>query len=793
MADKRLFNVGPSQRTPEDTSIFKSLSADDIGRSGRGKGDVRFSRPYILIPILDKLVKKKPAFQEVEKGLPEGDETFEEFSAAVDRGVEAVRLSGKVTDIYFLSHGWHRNFYSAIAAYDQLMSRFSRLFYRKRLNFLPKEYSPLFLTIHYHSDTGVDDMVDYSGRKSKTSFMHLIFERIESSEGETPFLRARMRNDFEELFELFSKVSAPEIDPFADRIQDEAQELTDRLWSRKYRPKDYELFTRDGSEPTQYLFDEVVTIAWACYHEADGQRATSEQDGTPGKFVGPLGWTSVLIGTILSVVSVFTIVGFLMQIKSLNDWIKLQVAGLERFIDDHLIDSFEKFSTVSKFLVYAGVIYAVSWLVLGVLIAFNRQKDAKEPDTQQDPQALSPENRRKRRKGGLKTWGTIAYLLVQVVHALPILTLCLLTPFFAALESLLVIIIVGFLVGLYTVGFVGHTWWIYYGIAVAVVFGIRVAALHQFKERIGKIDEAPVWYDQKNARAFIEWIRSIRTGLLIFARVPVFVAARALKSDDRVQSVWTAINNQFAFWEMSKNACITGQFVNLYLDELVRRLDGEALERMAGARVHLLGHSHGGLVVVNSGKWFAYSPHFACKGQGVQAGLNLSLQTVTTVNGAYMSAWFDGERKYLNQIWGCAASVFSRYDVANSFWYPLANLGRKASGSVGLWMQAPDNEAIGDPLPSASLVQSPNYAERIARVGQDPRQKKVLNIDGSRLIFEGPVLPQGAHGDIFKEEAVLLLWSTTVYEECVKQYQPPPPGGGSAVVQTGNIQTPTGG
>ena len=46
------------------------------------------------------------------------------------------------------------------------------------------------------------------------------------------------------------------------------------------------------------------------------------------------------------------------------------------------------------------------------------------------------------------------------------------------------------------------------------------------------------------------------------------------------------------------------------------------------------------------------------------------------------TAWFEDERRILRCLDGALACVYSRYDSANGFYYPVANHGRLAAGSV---------------------------------------------------------------------------------------------------------------
>lgn len=826
MSSDKLFVIGPYEQLAReaaevpavklDTSIFKSVlpaatlefeRGDILTAEGEeetkpeekqiGKPlrivDARFARAYCLVTLTDDLLSgvyvdpddetllrdtppaKSPIKLFARRRGKEPMNGYQVFQQAIGN-VEAVIRSKTepITDIYIFSHGWHRNFYSALSAYDRMMSRFTELLCRGRLRDVPQPYNPLFVVIHYHSDTGEDDWVDYSGRKDKDSFLRLVEERLEPTLPPSPAVRGVMKRDFEDLFDLFSKLSAPEVDPFAARLGDDAYQLGELL--NRYRPSDYATQETDLPEAT---IEEVLTIAWTCYHEADNQKATSEQDEEAGRFVTVTKWLTTVGGIVVAGLGITAVLGFLTQSKPLKEGVyRLFSRAAEMLFPGSL-----EWSKTAQAFFWIGFWTLLLWAAFGLLYLSSREKEFQQ-GADDGQESLAPRWRRARRKGGLKTFGTVIYLLLQAVHAIPILAYCLITPFFATMPALLLLIAgTGAAVKFGLFGLVSTPLsWAVWGVVSALSIGTIAFSRSQFQERFGSAGKGPKVYRTGIGARWRFGVQSVRDILLWFARLPARVVPRIMKSDERVRPLWVAIENQFAFWRMSRKATVAGEYVYRFLHAVVtserkRAKDEDRDDKLAGARIHLLAHSHGGIVVTNAARWIANSseivessidekPENAEESQPVEAGQKLKLQTVCTVNGAYMSTWYEKETVLLETVQGCVASIYSRYDTANSFWYPLANLGRKSAGSVGLWLGDPHPAPrIGEPLPSASLVESPNLADRIRRIGHNPTDKKVLNIDGSRLIYKGAVLPQGSHGDIFKDEVALLLWATTVYEK----------------------------
>lgn len=127
--------------------------------------DVRFSRSYFFVPFLDE-----EFFQWKRRGSggrPVYDRALKRLR---DYFAEAEAAGRPVTDVVVMAHGWHRNLFSSIAAYDRLSAIYLDLWCRACLDPLrgspdSEEFHPAVIGVHFHSDTGANEWVDYSGRR----------------------------------------------------------------------------------------------------------------------------------------------------------------------------------------------------------------------------------------------------------------------------------------------------------------------------------------------------------------------------------------------------------------------------------------------------------------------------------------------------------------------------------------------------------------------------------------------------------------------------------------------------
>jgi hypothetical protein len=263
--------------------------------------DLRFKRPYFLLtlsaqhdasPGENTQNQPKLALHEriltavakrnvVVKGQDEPKLTFHEriLTAVAQRHQEG---QPPFTDVFIMSHGWHRNFFGAVAAYDRLVGRLLLLRHSRRLPLLPslpdaneheeaarqeqagKNFHPLFICLHWHSDPGQDRWDDAQGRRHKDSF----FDNARRMFTYPPRGYAEFLRDFECLFELMSQMSTPGKDAFSDtQIEVRAPHVTRCL------------IDKDPADPTKDKYQlqaapnaslaEKIAVLWTCYYESE--------------------------------------------------------------------------------------------------------------------------------------------------------------------------------------------------------------------------------------------------------------------------------------------------------------------------------------------------------------------------------------------------------------------------------------------------------------------------------------------------------------------------------------------
>jgi pimeloyl-ACP methyl ester carboxylesterase len=213
---------------------------------------------------------------------------------------------------------------------------------------------------------------------------------------------------------------------------------------------------------------------------------------------------------------------------------------------------------------------------------------------------------------------------------------------------------------------------------------------------------------------------------------------------------------------------------------LIKRLFEEVPE-LDGARVHLLGHSFGGLVVSNIAHTLTKAVPISTWEHGKPEDDRVS--TLCTIQGALASNWLEENPEVVDTVSTTIGAVYSRYDTANMFYYPLANRSRQAQGHVGFsgapgYKVAPrdrcprdctgERNEQGDPLVDAKNGQARHiHRSRAYTTLADPpriichNERAIINVDASRLIYEGPPASGGGHADIYKDDVVHLLWGIT--------------------------------
>ena len=678
--------------------------------------DLRERRPYFLVPLLEVSDSDgRPIPRAPRPAAPaDSDALPDDFHDICDRiaKVTAGRQSNpeddaEITDVYVFSHGWHRNFFSGVQAYDRLASYIALLRHRNRLD-LPTPYRPLYLMLHWNSDPGADRWVDKAGRRRKASFMqnvNTVFQCAAPQNGDiAPKTYTDLTNDFEDIFEVFSRTSAPDTYNVSDAtIDGEVRTLTDCL-------KDYALkFCSDAP------LEEKVAIAWTCYHEADTVGVQLDQDEEPHQFIAvrqafvtftrfsgsalvALGLLGAALSAILSLSRTAIKVNAPLLEKLL---LRMQPAGHALIENRYLA---------------LTLLFPLCCLYLCLRrFAWKRMKATKTAINKSFPLPA-----------------VLAWAYMQAIMTLGPALVLTVTYFLGRPFAYLTKLATGRL-------------------------GTRDdgAVPGLFDERFGPRNELETMHQPLYYRQILAW----------FVETPLRLLRDGTPPDSVIQTVAAMALAQTAFFTMQSKARDAGRDAAKFLATLMIRAP-----HLQMARVHFIGHSFGALLVANAARHLALDNRLRKAFQGKNA--NRKIHTVCLVEGAMASNWFKRESRLHEFVEGSFACLYSRYDTANGFFYPVANGGRLSAGYVGMTEVGgakgergvrPEHLMRFISLPKPPDLDSAQFAPeresvKSRRVFEVPR---VLNIDASRLIFRGPVLLGGGHEDIFKDDIVNLIWSVT--------------------------------
>ncbi len=696
-------------RTPQWTRAWISPRTDEP--------DLLHLRPYFVVPLDDT------AFPgEVEFVAEQIRRRFEETNEAGTLDADGNEVSGRITDVYVMSHGWHRNFFAGVAAYDRLVSRLATLISRGSI--VPTEpFIPLFIGLHWHSDPGENGWLDEAGRRSKASFMRLIGEAFTwvgaVDTQNKPLDEADFTLDFEAVFEFMSKVSAPDVKTLDPDLVNRNRYLARRLVC-------YQTRGRHGQAPN----DDKVSTAWRCYVEAEVMRPLAGQSQKPRAVGTLLDSVQSLIQFVAGTLGVGVLIKFLVGLARGADKVnESSPKGLLATLREQpwlaplqnlaVVDG-EKAAAVGQ---TAVVVIAAAATVMGAIV-FARWRQGK-PD--------APVR-------GLPVVQMLAYAVLQLAAAVPLLYFVLLTFLFRTWFALLgpLLIVAGWLpVGAYLLAFCA-LWSVLAAATNLPLIGV-------YAERPGGWECSPAW---------------VRDQLAALARWPINWLQAAVGRGHKAVAMVKGLENQLAFFEMQRKGVKSGVSAGAFLQSLLADLDRQApLDPDAPrVRVHMIGHSFGGLVVANAARSLANDGVFArCQG--------FELRSLCLVEGAMASGWFENEPRTVGAVTGALSCVFSRYDSANGFWYPAANQARLAAGYLGMSNVA---NADGPPVVLgrdglfAMLVRPPKLVGAVAlATGQRRRPPYLLNLDASRIVYEGSLALGGGHGDIFKDDVVNLIWAAT--------------------------------
>jgi len=711
-------------------------STSDIFRFGPDIKDLRQQRPYYLVPLLN-----------LDKGQQQRKKIKEEILGNLRRQAEP---NSKITDIYVFSHGWHRNLFSGVAAYDRIFSRFLMLLRRGRIE--PEApFSPLFIAMHWHSDPGQDAWVDKNGRRVKASFMENIQQVFEPRED-----LARFLNDFEEIYELFSKISAPDT-LFLDSESDpQVKTLTEKLETYGLRG----VLHDPQIDRNTTLPGEKAMLAWRCYQEAQAKRLLIDQGDRPKRFNNPFLALSTLFKFVVSGFGLVTLLSLLFThtakiLPKLPGWYKHDWPNLLEHVNhqptyiiplNYLMNGAD---ALVKWIVCAFH-SAACWISQSVFHIYQKPPLLAEiflglvviPLFTLVVSIAWFQIFKKFRSSGVPLIATVSWVPLQLVLSIPILLIAVSTFIFRTWLILLVPLLA--VLGLPRLAQVLF-WLCVLIIILAQFWQHRTPGL--FSER----------HEEKKLNSFFQQVGGKgREWFAAMARWPISGLRHALAKDSSVNGVVDAIENQLAFFEMQRKGVKAGREASYFMEEILAEDSRLAAAfRLPVARVHLIGHSFGGLLVVNLAR-----------------SLKGPVQTLCLLQAAIASAWFEGENELCHRIKGTIACVYSGYDMANGFYYPLANGGQLAAGYVGLCNLPSSKQGqpiiLGKDGLFASLSEPPKLNDVIMKELKrlspaDPTAvwHQAVNLDASRLIYEGDPRSGGGHDDIFKDDVIHLIWAIT--------------------------------
>jgi hypothetical protein len=667
------------------------------------------------------------------------DEQLREANKRIIQHLKSAESAVPLSDIYLLSHGWHRNYFQATSVYDRLIGRFLNLERRGVID-PPDNYRPLYVCLHWHSDPGGDGWVDPLGRRNKQSFLDNVKRAFQSpglglSEASPQIDSSAFIRDFEEIFEYLSQVSTVETAPLSDDEWLAKGEAAARLLDRHR-------LMQNGDAG---LAEKAVAV-WCCYYEATPRGQLTDQSTRPARGITIKQTTFRLV----SVIAVLAIIGVILQhLQTLISPFRHFAASLHAALCKSLPNP-------------SGAEWtALLWWKKALAFAYSQ------------------------------TAWTVSDL---IVIALTLITL--------AVLSALLLIALGNRdekdkVRLGSPFFVLAAWGVL-EIACIIPALLFIIATYFFSPSRNSLDERGIWSERlgkrnpnpsdpsdlpnSNPDDLNEIISgslrtkslSYRRRLLRFAMIPVDLYKSALHENNPARSRLDLVERQLSFYEMQARGTVAGASAARFLSRLLMDLNDQNLIG-SETRIHLLGHSFGCLVAMNALRHLVFDPD--CQPPKFRTDNTPVISSVCLLEAAIASNWIEAESVLAQSVRGVIASFFSAYDTATGFYYPLGDGGRYAAGSVGLTgLNGPGAKSPTPPLHIprydkdgqeireedkgmfALIVKPPDLNKLIDPI-KDLAEGRVINLDVSRLCYQGSPLTGGGHDDIFKDDIVNLCWA----------------------------------
>jgi len=747
-----------NEPTVDDSGTMVPLVGDCLpGWHSPERKNILTKRPYYIIPF--------------------GDPRYEADRSKIRDDILERIKSGQndkpISDIYVLSHGWHRNLFAGVSAYDRLVSRLFVLLARGRID--PGEFgNPLFLAIHWNSDPEPDAWIDRGGRRDKDSFLanaRALFVPRDSPQPSAAMapevstesakdravkapgidkpamgLRdvhlAQFTTDMESIFALMSKISAPDTPMAQSEITAQSLDLLSQL----------EYYEVAGLEIPATPEAKVSTI-WRCYFEAQPKGFLVDQSDAPKA----VGWTWTNLTTLLKYV--IGIVGFGFAITGLKSGISKYFVFPKQQIANDWSNPLHKFHLPSydgkawlSIVVAAVVGYLLLWLAVIFREGTKNQRSAK---------GFPPQ--------------TVGWLPTQLLVTTPALLFLLLTYLFRSWMAVLSVAAIA--CGWYTLG-----------IGTLIVLTIMSLIASSMDWRLSGVF-------REKLKAPGDHAVNVRDYLVGPARHVISLLIRSVPEDSAVYRIVTTLDNQLAFFKMQRDGTEAGCQVGGWIHDLAVEVGRDPRPRPEKIRLHAIGHSFGALVVQNAVRTCALTikgiTSDQIKGmkrrfwaQSMQTtrpmgdvDLPFELQTICLIQGASASDWFRYEEETLSRVTGTIACIYSGYDTANGVLYPLANNGRMAAGYVGLCNLGGGKHANGTRVPfrqAVSLGGGGDFAlliepPSLSAVAMTENKfvptdiPRLLNLDASRIVYQGSIPLGGGHDDIFKDDVIHLAWAACHY------------------------------
>jgi hypothetical protein len=702
--------------------------------------DLTDCRPYILVPLLELATDQARANAQPNASGAGRVAVSGRMKLIVD-ALSAVQADpnhpGPITDLYVVSHGWHRNFTGALAAYDRLVSRFSVL---KARGVLPSDekYKSAFIALHWHSDPGQDQWMDSAGRRDKANFLENVKEIFDPVPDTSKRHTADFLTDFEKAFQTMATWVTPKGE------QDKQVDSLGTTWLEDYKVLDVPIH-KDLSVP------EKVSLLWRCYFEAESKAFLVDQEeqsipmGSPPEALATIVRFSVSLGALgllaskIFGVKTFAYVEHIFKHTILSDgWDSLCNSLLPK-LPSALDPNHPSTPLALQWFLALTLMGLGSTAILWGLGELKSRNLQKQFQLKGRSQANAPSS-----ASGLPIGAGVAWIGAQLFCLVPVVIYIIQSWIFRSF------------VAYFSIPFF-LLWGVkspiplqdqdnqmqYIGLGV-LLFAFLFGTVRYYRG----LSDRPL-FDEK-LKAEKDKSRDPANILAEFARWPAQTIKRIVGPDSILYKAATTLDNQLAFFVLQQKGVDAGNDAGDVLNQLL-----EIKPELKDARIHFIGHSFGGLVVLNAARRMFGDL------DGQNPPKPKEEVSITLLEAAVASGWFNGEKVLLKNVSriGC---VYSKYDTANGFFYPAANGGRNAAGFLGVCKvdgYKSDPKPIGHDGSLAMVISPPSLPTPIDK---EDGIADVWNLDASRIIFNGPASSGGGHDDLFKDDVVNIVWTVSM-------------------------------